>query len=122
VSTPSERREQILKSRAQETRGMSNLGGQRHAGSGSFDRKADGRTTSSRRGYAPDHALYEFKRTDAKQITIRHRDMKLVQEQAAQTARWGRMGIEVGGEDFVLLTQEDFDNLMSLALEDSSCA
>lgn len=101
-------RRQVKASRAQEERGMAAMGGQRHRGSGAnWSRKADGRTNGPS-WTSLDHTLVEFKRTDAKQITLKAKDLEKIIYEATLEGRAPVMGIEVGGRNYVLLEESDY--------------
>jgi Holliday junction resolvase len=89
----------IRKSQRQERDGMAELGGSRHRGSGNGARKGDGRT---------ENELVEFKRTDAKQITLKLSDLKKIGQEAALTGRTPLLMLEMGGRTWVVMEHADW--------------
>lgn len=87
---------------------MQRLGGKRHGGSGSgWSRKGDGRV-SKRSWRERGHTLWEFKRTDKNQITLKLTDLEKIEEEALSEGRDPRVGIELGGKNYVLMPEEDY--------------
>lgn len=90
----------IRASRRQEIRGAKLHGGTRNSGSGNGPwRKADVRT--------PDE-LWEFKRTDKEQFTLKLRDLLTAEKHALSEGRSMRFGIEINGRHWVVLSEEDY--------------
>ncbi|MCA1783605.1 MAG: hypothetical protein ABR616_15755 [Dermatophilaceae bacterium] len=103
----SESRRRIRDSRAQEARGAKLYGGVRSPGSGNGARKGDMRVTG-KNWLDPAHRLFEYKRTDKRQITLRAEDLEKIQYEAASTGRIPVFAIEVGGQHYVLEREGDY--------------
>jgi len=84
------------------------IGGQRSAGSGAFwSRKGDVRNATY---------LIEHKYTSKKSVTISHEVLKKITKEAILDSRIPVLGLSLGGENFVVLLEEDFlalDNMIS---------
>lgn len=87
---------------------MAALGGQRHRGSGNGARKGDGRTSAE---------LVEFKRTDAKQITLKLNDLTKIGQEAALTGRTPVLLLEMGGRTWAVLEHADWMELRDVDQE-----
>jgi Holliday junction resolvase len=95
--------ERISRSRKQEQRIAKVTGGSRNAGSGNgWQRKHDVRS-GGHEGF-----LWEMKRTDKKQITIKASDLESVRKIAWQEGRTPVFHIELAGRSYVLLEESDF--------------
>lgn len=98
--------EKIKKSRAQEERLADRYGGTRNAGSGNqWRRKHDVRTP----GY-----LWECKRTDGKQITLKLEDLDSVRKEAWSEDRTPIMHIEIGDRRYIMLEEVDAEEMLGL--------
>ena len=92
--------EQLKRSQKQESRIAKMTGGSKNAGSGNgWKRKHDVRS---------DEFLWEMKRTDKKQITIKLSDLESVRSVAWQEGRTPVFHIEIGTRRYVLLEEGDF--------------
>lgn len=111
-----EARRRLRDSRAQENRGAALFGGVRSPGSGNGARKGDMRTTG-RSWRDPDHRLFEYKRTDKRQITVKADDLEKIQREALSTGRYPAFGIEVGGQHYVLQREGDYRETYELLTE-----
>lgn len=98
--------DRLSKSRRQEREGMQRFGGVQNPRSGArWDRKNDGRT---------DWELIEFKRTDNKRsITLLYADLRALRQHAVVECRFPVLGFELAGEHFVVLTEEDYHQLVA---------
>ena len=95
--------EQMKRSQAQERRIAKATGGSRNAGSGNgWQRKHDVRS-GGHEGF-----LWEMKRTDKKQITIKATDLESVRKIAWTEGRTPVFHIELAGRRYVLLEESDF--------------
>lgn len=95
--------EQMKRSQAQERRIAKATGGSRNAGSGNgWQRKHDVRS-GGHEGF-----LWEMKRTDKKQITIKATDLESVRKIAWTEGRTPVFHIELAGRRYVLLEEPDF--------------
>jgi hypothetical protein len=92
--------DRILKSRRQEKRIATKVGGTLNAGSGNGNRKNDVR----QRG----EVLWEMKRTDSRSITIKATDLRDLRKQASLEGRLPVMHIELGGRRYVVIEEDDF--------------
>jgi hypothetical protein len=92
--------DRILKSRRQEKRIATKVGGTLNAGSGNGNRKNDVR----QRG----EVLWEMKRTDSRSITIKATDLRDLRKQASLEGRLPVMQIELGGRRYVVIEEDDF--------------
>lgn len=98
--------DKLRKSQAQEKRVAKATGGTRNAGSGNgWQRKHDVRS-GGHEGF-----LWEMKRTDKKQITIKASDLDSVRKIAWQEGRTPVFHIEFAGRRYVLLEEADFMEL-----------
>lgn len=90
----------IKRSRKQEKDGMTRLGGTVTPRSGAgWSKKGDGRTAAE---------MVEFKRTDKKQITLKDVDLKKVESEALVEGRSSLLGFQLGGRNYIVLTEDDF--------------
>jgi len=97
----------IRASRHQESRGAALYGGTRNSGSGNGPwRKGDVRTPTE---------LWEFKRTDKRQYTLRLDELLIAERNALVEGRSMRFGIEIAGHHYVVLSEEDFLELRGTA-------
>lgn len=88
------------KSRAHENRIAKRIGGKRTAASGAYwSRKGDVRS---------DDLLIEHKYTGKKQTTIKSDVLKKIMREAILDGRIPVLGIHLDGEDYVILTENDF--------------
>jgi hypothetical protein len=95
--------DRMKRSQAQEKRIAKSTGGSRNAGSGNgWQRKHDVRS-GGQEGF-----LWEMKRTDKKQITIKASDLDSVRKIAWQEGRTPVFHIELAGRRYVLLEEPDF--------------
>lgn len=95
----------LKRSQAQERRVAQRSGGSRNAGSGNgWTRKGDVRS---------DGVLYEMKRTDKQQITIKLSDLEKIRQEAWADGRSPRFHIEIGTRRYVLLEEDDYEELAS---------
>jgi hypothetical protein len=95
----------LARSRRQEREGMQRFGGIQNPRSGArWDRKNDGRT---------DTELIEFKRTDnQRSITLLYKDLRALRLHAVVECRVPILGFELGGENFVVLHERDYHELV----------
>lgn len=106
--------ERIKRSRKQEQRIAKVTGGTRNAGSGNgWKRKHDVRSGGNE-GF-----LWEMKRTDKKQITIKSSDLDSVRKIAWSEGRTPVFHIELDGRRYVLLEEPDFMELIDDQSEES---
>lgn len=99
--------EKIKKSQAQEKRIEKIVGGSRNAGSGNgWKRKHDVRSGGN------SGLLWEMKRTDKKQITIKVSDLESLRKIALTEGRTPVFHIELNGRRYVLLEEPDFLDLI----------
>lgn len=97
--------EQLRRSQAQEARIARLTDGSRNAGSGNgWKRKHDVRSGDF---------LWEMKRTDKKQITVKLSDLDSVRKVAWQEGRKPVFHIEIGNRRYVLLEEDDFLEMLS---------
>lgn len=96
--------ERIRKSRLQEKRVASKVGGTQNAGSGNGNRKNDVRQKGE--------ALWEMKRTDRKSITIKATDLRDLRKNALDLGVRPVMHIELGGRRYVVIEEDDYDELV----------
>lgn len=95
--------DKLKRSQAQEKRVAKATGGTRNAGSGNgWQRKHDVRSGGH------EGLLWEMKRTDKKQITIKASDLDSVRKIAWQEGRTPVFHIELAGRRYVLLEEPDF--------------
>ena len=95
--------EHIKKSQDQEKRIAKATGGSRNAGSGNgWKRKHDVRSGGH------EGLLWEMKRTDKKQITIKASDLESVRKVAWSEGRTPVLHIELAGRSYVLIEEADF--------------
>lgn len=100
--------EHIKKSRDQEKRIAKATGGSRNAGSGNgWKRKHDVRS-GGHEGF-----LWEMKRTDKKQITVKAADLESVRKIAWSEGRTPVFHIELAGRAYVLIEESDFMEIIS---------
>lgn len=93
----------MKRSQAQERRGAASFGGTVNSGSGNGEwRKNDVLT--------PEFSI-EFKRTDKKQYTFKSAELLTAEKHALLDGRIMLFGIELGGRNYVLLTEEDFHSM-----------
>ena len=92
--------ERIRKSRAQERRIATKVGGTLNAGSGNGNRKNDVRQGGQ--------VLWEMKRTDTRSITIKATDLRDLRKNASLEGRLPVMHIELGGRRYVVIEEDDF--------------
>lgn len=98
----------MKKSQAQEKRVARVTGGTRNAGSGNgWQRKHDVRSGGH------EGLLWEMKRTDKKQITIKAADLDSVRKISWQEGRTPVFHIELAGRRYVLLEEPDFMELIN---------
>lgn len=109
-------RRRLRDSRAQENRGAKLHGGVRSPGSGNGSRKGDMRVTG-RTWRDLGHQLWEYKRTDKRQITVKADDLEKIQREALSTGRYPLFGIEVGGQHYVLQREGDYQEKDELLAE-----
>ena len=64
--------------------------------------------TTGRSWRDPDHRLIEYKRTEKRQITLKADDLEKIQREAASTGRYPVVGVEVGGQHYVLEREGDY--------------
>lgn len=87
-------------SRKHEDRLAKKLGGQRTAGSGAFwSRKGDVRT---------DKLLIEHKWTGKKSFTLKSEVLEKIVTEAIMDSRMPLLGISLNNENYVILTEDDF--------------
>jgi hypothetical protein len=99
--------EKMRRSQAQEKRVAKATGGSRNAGSGNgWQRKHDVRS-GGREGF-----LWEMKRTDKKQITIKASDLDSVRKISWQEGRTPVFHIELDNRRYVMLEEFDFMELI----------
>lgn len=98
-----ERRRILKKSQQQEKKAAKRVGGRVNPGSGSgWARPNDVRGEDGRH-------LIEYKRTDAtKSITLKSSDLRLVEQHGLLESRIPVLGFELGGRNYVVLTEEDW--------------
>jgi hypothetical protein len=95
--------DRMKRSQLQEKRIAKSTGGSRNSGSGNgWQRKHDVRS-GGHEGF-----LWEMKRTDKKQITIKASDLDSVRKIAWQEGRTPVFHIELAGRRYVLLEEPDF--------------
>ena len=88
------------KSRKHEIRLAKRIGGKRNAASGAYwSRKGDVRS---------DDLLVEHKYTGKKQFTVRSEVLKKIMREAILDGRTPVLGIHLDGEDYVILSENDF--------------
>lgn len=93
----------LKRSQSQEKRIAKRSGGSRNAGSGNgWIRKGDVRS---------DGVLYEMKRTDKQQITIKLADLEKIRQEAWADGRSPRFHIEIGNRRYVILEESDYEEL-----------
>lgn len=109
-------RRRLRASRDQEQRGASLYGGVRSPGSGNGARKGDVRVTG-RTWRDLTHQLWEYKRTDKQQITLKAKDLEKIQREALSTGRYPVFGIEVGGQHYVLEREGDYQEKLAIIAE-----
>lgn len=91
----------IQESRRQEARGAQRHGGRVQPGSGSGRyNKGDVKT---------EFELIEYKRTDGKSIVVKAADLALHRQRALLANRIPFFGIEVGGHDYLIVSEYDLD-------------
>jgi hypothetical protein len=100
-----EGRRRIRRSREQEKKTAATYRGSVTSGSGNgWVNKGDVRT---------EHILFENKRTDnVAQITVKVKDLLLLEKQALMQGRMGVLQFEVGGRSYNIVTDEDFQTLI----------
>lgn len=99
--------DKLKKSQSQEKRVAKATGGTRNAGSGNgWQRKHDVRS-GGHEGF-----LWEMKRTDKKQITIKASDLDSVRKIAWSEGRTPLFHIELAGRRYVVLEEPDFMELI----------
>ena len=95
--------ERIARSRAQENRVAKRTGGSRNSGSGNgWKRKSDVRSPG---------LLWEMKRTDSRQITLKADDFDTVRKQAWAEGASPIMHLEFGGRAYVILEEHEYFEL-----------
>lgn len=95
--------DRLKKSQDQEHRIAKITGGSRNAGSGNgWKRKHDVRS-GGREGF-----LWEMKRTDAKQITLKAKDLESVRKVAWAEGRSPVFHFQLQGRNYVILEEDDF--------------
>lgn len=100
--------DKLKRSQAQEKRVAKATGGTRNAGSGNgWQRKHDVRSGGH------EGLLWEMKRTDKKQITIKASDLDSVRKIAWQEGRTPVFHIELAGRRYVLLEEPDFMEMIN---------
>lgn len=100
--------EPLKKSQNQEKRIAKVTGGSRNAGSGNgWQRKHDVRSGGH------DGILWEMKRTDKKQITIKASDLESVRKIAWSEGRTPVLHIELSGRRYVLIEEPDFMEMLN---------
>jgi hypothetical protein len=98
--------ERIKRSRAQEARLATRHDGTRNAGSGNgWQRKHDVRSPG---------ILWECKRTDAKQITIKLVDMESARKEAWKEDRIPAFHIEIGDRRYIMMEEADAEERMGI--------
>lgn len=91
------------RSRLQEKRVAKRIGGRIQPRSGAgWIHKSDVRDTEF---------LYEMKRTDAKQITVKASVLEELQKHALDTDRIPVLHLELGNKRYVVLSENDFEEL-----------
>jgi hypothetical protein len=106
------RDERFTASAKQEREGMKRYGGKQHGGSGSgWSKRHDGHTTSHEDRALTSGTLFEFKTVlgGKRQITVKADDLLSVERTAILEGRLPVLQIEVGKRQYVVLTQEDFE-------------
>lgn len=94
----------LKKSQAQERRIAKRHGGTLNSGSGNqWRRKNDVRS---------DGVLWEMKRTDKKQITIKADDIEDLRRNATLEDRMPVLHVEIGKRRCVILLEEDYESLV----------
>lgn len=82
-------------------------GGQVNASSGAFwSRKGDVRT-SSRGGF-----LFEHKYTAKMSMSVKRADLDKIEKEAVLDSRMPVFAVHIGGKNYVILTEDDFDALL----------
>ena len=64
--------------------------------------------------------LVEYKRTGKTQITLKAKDLQKIQTEALVEGRQALLGFEVGGKNYVVLSENDYEELRWLAYGDES--
>lgn len=96
--------ERIKRSRKQEKRGAHRFSGKVTPGSGNGEfAKGDVRTP---------HLLIEYKRTDKDSISLKADWLEKIREEAILDGRSPVMGIQVGGQNWVLIPEDDYVELL----------
>ena len=106
-------RRRIKASQKQEKRGAEQHAGRVRPGSGSMvSAKGDVRT-STKPGVSRETSgmLIEYKRTDGKGIRLTTVMLEKIRREALLDGRRPRLGIELGGRDWVLVPAEDYIDL-----------
>lgn len=103
-------RRRIKESQKQEKRGASQLGGRVRPGSGSMiAAKGDVRTsTTAGQSMVASGMLVEYKRTDKKSISVTVMMLEKIRREALLDGRRPRLGIELGGRDWIMVPAEDY--------------
>lgn len=103
-------RKRIKASQKQEQRGAKEHGGRVRPGSGSMVAAKGDVRTSHGAGVSPvtSGMLIEYKRTDKKSISITIVMLEKIRREALLDGRRPRLGIELGGRDWVLVPVEDY--------------
>lgn len=95
--------DRLKKSQNQEKRVAKKTGGSRNAGSGNgWQRKNDVRSGGH------EGMLWEMKRTDKKQITIKAEDLESLRKEAWKEGRTPLFHIELNGRSYVMMEEYDF--------------
>lgn len=95
--------DKLRRSRAQEKRGAARNGGRVQPGSGNgVFRKGDVRNEDT---------LFEYKRTDKAQMTLKAEWLEDIRKHALIDGRIPALGIQLGGRDWVLLPEDDYRDL-----------